>query len=456
MLNRISIFVLAALLSACGGGTSETNTTSPKLLGLMSVSSAQSTTVTGGTMIGQRQKGPGGGDDPSLPSSPTVPVQGPPAGIRYTLEAPFISQVPLRIVVGTSTYAGLCLYNREPLRQLCVTIDSPLPTGVDLEYTDAALLDPNDDARFLSFVPVVGNSDPQGLAASRFIEALARAAAVWGSYLQQHPQLVTQTNSEFRGSGASNVLLAGTSRFPKGMPNSGSTFSATRDDGCYAEMQDLGLCPSDPNPDPDPNDPPVDPNIPRVDVVGDKPPPYEPPPYVPPTPEPPPLDIGGGGSSGDPSQHPKDTLLAQLTPVAPPCGKLGPGGLLCSIMIFGKKPPPLPASKPEPIDRGHQFFAPQILCDWHILCNEGQEPRDNDRGPGSETRGKTQTELDQICTDINIAEIRVCNAIIKAKGSTGQDLYREIDMCKKEADKRMFACFETAKKLTDNGAHPAP
>ena len=136
--------------------------------------------------------------------------------------------------------------------------------------------------------------------------------------------------------------------------------------------------------------------------------------------------------------------------------KLGIGGLLCSITIFGKKPPPLPATVPEPVDRGHQYFAPQILCDWHILCNVGQEPRDNDRGPNSGTSGKTQAELEQICVDINIREIQVCYAIVKAKGRKGQDLNREVEMCKQEANKRMFACFETAKKLTDNGAHPAP
>ncbi|WP_227496783.1 hypothetical protein [Massilia litorea] len=71
-------------------------------------------------------------------------------------------------------------------------------------------------------------------------------------------------------------------------------------------------------------------------------------------------------------------------------------------------------------------------------------------------RGKTQAELGQICVDINIAEIRVCNAIVNAKGRKGQDLYREVEMSKQEANDRMFACFETAKRLTDNGAHPAP
>jgi hypothetical protein len=317
---------------------------------------------------------------------------------------------------------------------------------MDLAYTDAGLLDPSDDPRFLSFVPVIGNSDPQGLVASRFIDALGRAAAVWGSYLPTHPHLVSRASNAFRASGSSNLLLTSAPRSLRStVPN-----RTANSENCYAEMAAQGLCSMEP-----------DPNIPVVEVPGHLPPPDNPPPSAPPTPELPPYESPGGGNSGGSGQapigqYPKDGLLAQVTPVAKPCGRLGVGGLLCSITIFGKKPPPLPATAPEPVDHGHQYFAPQILCDWHILCNVGQEPRDNDRGPNSGTSGKTQAELDQICVDINIREIKVCHAIIKAKGRKGQDFNREFEMCKQEANDRMFACFETAKRLTDNGAHPAP
>ncbi|QJE01034.1 hypothetical protein HH212_14165 [Massilia forsythiae] len=267
------------------------------------------------------------------------------------------------------------MYNTVPQNQLCVTIDSPLPAGMDLEYTDATLLDLDNDSRFLSFVPVVGNSDPEGLAASRFIDSLGKAAAVWGGYLEMHPGLVARTNNAFRASVTSNLLLRSRGLSPKSTHSGGMLNS----ENCYAEMAELGLCSNDPE------DSVPDPNIPIVDVPG----------Y-------------------------------------------------------------LPATTPEPVESGHQYFAPQILCDWHILCNQGQEPRDNDRGPNSGTSGKTKTELDQICVDINIREINVCYAIIKAKGRKGEDFYRELDMCKKEANDRMYACFATAEKLTDNGAHPAP
>lgn len=216
-------------------------------------------------------------------------------------------------------------------------------------------------------------------------------------------------------------------------------------------MEALGLCFNEDDPDD------VDPDIPRVDVPGERPPPPEPPPYVPPTPELPPYEPPGGGGGDDAGdQNPKDKLLAQLTPVAPPCGRLGPGGLLCSIQIFGKRPPALPPKNAEPVDRGHQYFAPQVLCDWHILCNEGQEPRDNDRGVGSSTSGKTQQQLDEICNNILITEVATCRSITNAMGGSSSERQRKFMQCEKEANERAFACFDNAKRFTDNGKHTAP
>lgn len=50
-------------------------------------------------------------------------------------------------------------------------------------------------------------------------------------------------------------------------------------------MEALGLCFNEDDPDD------VDPDIPRVDVPGERPPPPESPPYVPPTPELPPTNL---------------------------------------------------------------------------------------------------------------------------------------------------------------------
>lgn len=207
---------------------------------------------------------------------------------------------------------------------------------------------------------------------------------------------------------------------------------------CYAEMRDKGQCsitekrPDNPSPD-----------FPREE------------------PEPPPIELPPGG--GSPIEDDPKERLAQLSPVAPPCGTMGPvAGMLCSIPVFGVKPPKLPPKTAEPIDRGHQYFAPQILCNWHILCNRGQEPdeeqnrRDDERIPGSETSGKTLAELEEICVKQNIVHMRTCNAIINARGGSKEEKFRAFDMCKERANNKMYACFRTAKQLTDNGQHPAP
>jgi hypothetical protein len=99
-------------------------------------------------------------------------------------------------------------------------------------------------------------------------------------------------------------------------------------------------------------------------------------------------------------------------------------------------------------------WLPQTLCDWaHIFCSEGQEPRDNDRGSDASTSGKTKAELDQICINQNIVDIDVCYANIRPS-STGN--WREFEVCKQHANNRMFACFETANRVTNYGEHPAP
>jgi hypothetical protein len=101
-----------------------------------------------------------------------------------------------------------------------------------------------------------------------------------------------------------------------------------------------------------------------------------------------------------------------------------------------------------------QPWFPQSWCDWsQILCSNGQEPSDNDRGIDASTSGKTKAELDEICVNINIIEIDVCKANFPKWKSTQ---FREFNGCREEANQRMYACFRTADKLTDYGQHPAP
>ncbi|MCS0608815.1 hypothetical protein NX773_11620 [Massilia solisilvae] len=136
-----------------------------------------------------------------------------------------------------------------------------------------------------------------------------------------------------------------------------------------------------------------------------------------------------------------DWVVAQMSSEPDTCPDAG----IVKVCIRGKCPP----------DRlpGHQYFFPQRMCDWsHVFCNEGQESAsDNERQPGSETSGKTQAELDEICVNNNKVEIDVCKAHFPPSRQ-----YREYKVCEEQANRRMYACFATASKLTDNGAHPAP
>lgn len=135
-----------------------------------------------------------------------------------------------------------------------------------------------------------------------------------------------------------------------------------------------------------------------------------------------------------------------LTEVLNPC-VVSP---IVTVCVRDKRPPP-PVQEPS-LPRGRTPWFPQSWCDSvHALCTEGQEPRDNDRGPESSTSGKTRAELDEICVFLNRVEIDQCKVTYPPKRK-----YREFLVCKEDADQRMFACFRTASELTDNGARPAP
>lgn len=97
---------------------------------------------------------------------------------------------------------------------------------------------------------------------------------------------------------------------------------------------------------------------------------------------------------------------------------------------------------------------PQIACDRvHILCSEGQEPsdsRDHERIPDSEVCGKTLDQLYDICDRQDAAFVAECNAYKAA----GMD-WRSYNACLSRATSRLGSCRKTARKLTDNGKHPA-
>jgi hypothetical protein len=125
----------------------------------------------------------------------------------------------------------------------------------------------------------------------------------------------------------------------------------------------------------------------------------------------------------------------------PTCRPTGPFSIECGRM------PPVIGGEPQELPRGPIPWLPQSWCNFSsIFCSAGQEP-DNDRGENSELSGKTMAELYDICNAIYEVEMDVCVAN-KAGGS-----YRQ---CAAKAATRMSACMSTARRVTDNGAHPAP
>ena len=168
-------------------------------------------------------------------------------------------------------------------------------------------------------------------------------------------------------------------------------------------------------------------------------------------PLPDPIDLGplfvtsGDGDIGKfpqlPPRYPAEDLAAVLNPCV-----ISP---IITVCVRGNRPPP---PDEVPLPAGPTPWFPQSWCDaFHVLCSTGQEPRDNDRGANSSTSGKTQSELDDMCVDINKVEIDVCKAMYPESAK-----FREYLVCESNANERMYACFRTASQLTDNGAHPAP
>jgi hypothetical protein len=367
---------------------------------------------------------------------------------------PFIAtDVAMEVVVGKGLDAKLCLHNprsgtEHQMEQKCIPIDRPMPAGMVPDYVDASKIDQDSDsdARSLWFHPV-GDSDPSDTTANanaqivavRFIAALARASTAWSYYFDAHPDELAEAISSFRAS------VPGT--------------ASVRSDGCYMET---GYC------DPDDGTCPPEKEAAGlcVNVPGQRPPPYDSPPGGG---EPPAGDTGGGGGGGDQpdplGKWPKEGLLAQVVPIAPPCGTMGMGAV-CGVTIWGQRAPKTPEKVVDPYDqplRAKRFWTPQWVCDVHFFCNEGQypesegtPPKDNDRGKGSKTSGKTRDELDQVCTDIAIVEMALCRTIIYSGGGTKSEKARKMKICEQEVNDRQRACFKHADELTDKGKHPAP
>lgn len=130
----------------------------------------------------------------------------------------------------------------------------------------------------------------------------------------------------------------------------------------------------------------------------------------------------------------------------PFCRPINPFTIECG------RTPPVIGGEPQELPRGRTPWFPQSMCNLaHIFCSDGQEPEDNDRGDDSELSGKTLDQLIAVCDRINKAEMTLCSANYAMNRNGG-----EWHTCKQRANNRMFACYSTAQRVTDNGTHIAP
>ncbi len=335
---------------------------------------------------------PGKGSTEPTPSMERPPLPGEPGEKSVGLWSELASE-PLHLLFESEGQAIVC--NGSHATILCAQVAAPVPGGVSVE----AMILPGGYTVFTyARAPgVTGAPDPQGQAALRFQVAVDRAAAAVRGYLSAQTRSIGHVQDDYE-------------------------FDPSFDDP-VASPGDLGgggyfpiIVISAPLPDP------IDPGpfiVAGADVIIDD----TPFPQLPP-------------------RYPDEDLAAVLDPCV-----ISP---IMTVCVRGTRPPPPPdefvlPSAPTP-------WFPQSWCDtFHILCSKGQEPHDNDRGADSSTTGKTLEQLKQICESINMVDMDVCHAAY-AVNKNGSDWIT----CKNRANAKMFACYDTARSLTDDGAHVAP
>ena len=278
---------------------------------------------------------------------------------------------------------------------VCSRVAAPAPTGVTVD----ALLLPDGYTAFTytRAQGVTGAPDPQGQAALRFQAAVDAAATAVRQFLSAHTNAIPHVDDYYDYDPVLDPV-----------PSPGDSGGS----GYFVIIVVI----SAPLPDP------IDPG-PFFIASGDG--------Y-----------IGIDAIPQLPPRYPDEDLAAVLNPCV-----ISP---IMTVCVRGNRPPP-----PDvvPLPTGPTPWFPQSWCDaFHVLCSTGQEPRDNERGPDSNTSGKTMEELYRICDDINAAEINTCNAIMTA----GDGDYRMKRACIERANSRLAACYSAARQLTDNGTHPAP
>lgn len=320
-------------------------------------------------------------------------------------------EVSNRAHVWVSVYgrkASLCKLGIGNRLVHCIPLSAAVPGNVDIKYVSLA-----DTVKFMRYTPKAGftMSDVNVNEVNAFNEALEQVTVTTRSILR------AERSRSARPGRMSNIcdkdeVLGG---------------------GCFED--DLPDPMEDPGGDlPDYWDPEPtrDPGYwePEPEPEQEKEPDYwepltEPMPESEPEPEPEPVETAGGA--------------------CPPASK----SIIC---IVGQRPPPPPVNPEGELPTGPAPWLPQAACDFlAIFCSEGQEPRDNNRGAGSEHRGKTLEELKVICYAIRDNEETECY--------TWYEIHKDhgiLGACKQRSWDRLHACVETAKEQTDNGSHRAP
>jgi hypothetical protein len=343
-------------------------------------------TVLAGTLVNMAEPGDGG-DPPPEPPPPPPPaplpdIEGQPEGVRYVVPAPFIASGVNLDVVVGQHASALCLREANPLLPR-KCMPVKAPLPANMEL---GYFDGGQEARMLTFTAVNDNDLTTSIAlVSPWVQALATASTDWGNYLDQHP-------------GLASAVRAMPENFADEDP----------DEGYIPVVFVPGTRPWDPPTMPDPGSP--------------APPPLGGPPW------------------------PKDTLIAQVVPITPPCGLVGIG-VVCSVTIWGARPPAAPPKTIAPDERGRQYFAPQVLCDMHIICNEGQRPLAKDGG-------KTLAELLDVCQKQANVGLLMCK--VKYSIMDKNSAIELLDACLKTVSAVHDACITSAQEVTGNGEHPAP
>ena len=340
-------------------------------------------------------------------------------GLRWPLpSAQHLSPPHYKLVLrndGYGTYALICSERQSGV--LCATVDAPLPPHTTVsDWSDNGAL-------ALGYKPTPGTGLDNS-AVLAFEAAASGALDALASYGAPTLRNLTTPVEETPCEQVDETCNSGSDGDRPGRDNGGGipTIPVTGSPDTGGWGGDGGYAPA---PDPGTETPTATPTTENVIVIhGSRPPP-----------------VGAIAMFAGP---PTALQVEQLASAEPKI-RCVEGGI-ARVCIIGKRPPD---ELPGPV-----YWWPQTMCDWsHVFCSAGQEKdvRDDERIPGSEVCGKTLGELYTICDNQDAAFITQCNLNFRLKVLD----YRGFLACTQRSTNKLAACRSTARRLTNNGEHPA-